>query len=115
VDRGLKILFHAQDEIAQPDIAIASVEEGSAVVAGIEGRLGIKDVVDRELEGEAAEVGAFVPGAKIVRQVDVVIGLRLDRVPALRADAGMRARARRMAEAWVGSAVDAWQGDRATT
>lgn len=53
--RGIRSLFHAEDVVAQADIAVAAVEERCAVVAGVEGRLAVEDVVDRKLHGESAE------------------------------------------------------------
>ena len=72
---GLEIFFHAEDVVAQADIAVAAVEERGAVVAGVEGRLAVEDVVDRELHGEAAERGTRVLGAEIVSHIYVVIRL----------------------------------------
>ena len=46
--KRLEILFHPEDVVAEADVAVAAVEERGAVVAGVEGRLGVEDVVDRE-------------------------------------------------------------------
>src|SRR3954471_4462568 len=81
---SLKIFFHPNDIIAQPHVAVATVEKWTADGSGVERGLGIEDVVDRELNREAPEEKFFVLGAEGVGERNVVIRLRRDAVAALR-------------------------------